>query len=146
MDTKKTPEELRQQLIAVLQNEIVPGLKFAKNGHKYDMKFVTLTSRDVCTMITDQHTSTDLFGKLINELRRDIFSHGARVYVEKLHAAFWWPAVDKVWPLQCFQLPATGDDGKNDRNDVVNVLYMLARTGPDEWIGVTTFINYTPTE
>lgn len=143
MNTKKTPEEFRQQLIDILQKEICPGPKFTKNGYAYDLIFVKLSSREVCAMITDEHISTDSFGKLINEWRRDTYRKESMAYIEKMWNAYWWPAVERVWPLQCFQMPAPGDEGKNDRNDVVNVLYMLARTGPDEWIGVKTFINYT---
>lgn len=139
----KTAKELRQQLIDVLQNEIVPGLKFRKYGYQYPFEFVTLNSRDVCTMVTDQHTSTDLFGKLVRDFRNEVVNRKELDLFESFYSVFWWPAVDKVWPLQCFHVPASGDDGKNDRNDIVDILYLLARTAPDEWIGVKTFINYT---
>jgi len=134
---KKTPEELRQQLVDILQKEIVPGLAFRKYGYKYPFEFVTLTSRAVCDMITNQDCSTDLFGKIINELGKEFYTSGnERALVETLRGAFWWPAVDRVWPLQCFQTPAHGDEGKNDHGDNVNAIYLLARTGPDEWIGL----------
>jgi len=144
---KKTPEKLRQQLIDVLQKEICPVLKFRKYGYTYPFEFITLNSRDVTAMVVDLHTSTDLFGRLINDFRKEFFMQNSeRALVDHLWNAFWWPAVDKVWPLQCFQLPACGDEGKNDHDDAVNRLYLLARTGPDEWIGLTTFINYAPIE
>lgn len=135
MPTKKTPEQHRSDLIDVILTKICPGLKYRRYGYAFEIEFAKLDSRDVVTFITDHHTETDRFGRLLNDLKKEFFMKAEeKALVHDLWNAFWWPAVDKVWPLQCFEVP-TNDEG-------VNRLYLLARTAPDEWVGVTTRVCY----
>jgi hypothetical protein len=138
---KKTPAECREQLIDGLMKTIVPGLKCRLWGYMYPFNFIKLSSSDVHRIVTEMDTSTVQFGRFVNDIRKEFYmERSERDLVEIMWNLFWWPAVDNVWPLQCFEIRHTfGDEPVND-------LYLLARTGPDEWVGLQTKINYAPIE
>lgn len=132
---KKTPTECRAQLIDAIMNEIVPGLKFRKYGYAYPIFFIKLTSEDIKKMVTVMDCETDRFGKLINDIRKEFYmNRSERDLVERLWNVFWWPAVEGIWPLQCYEV-RTGKDYESH-------LYLLARTSDDEWVGVETKVCY----
>lgn len=139
MRPKLTPQECRSKLIDTIQNEIIGNLKYRFNGYAYPFFFVKLDSRTVYRMVSDMACSTTSFGATLNEMRREFYmNRSEKGLIDVLWNAFWWPAVDSIWPLQCFSV-VTEEDG-------VNGLYLLARTGPDEWVGVQTKQNFNQTE
>jgi hypothetical protein len=135
-----TLSEARQNLIDGLQMKIIPDLKCRRFGYQYPFFFVKLSSSDVHRMITEMDTSTVQFGVFINELKREFYRDPEKSLLTILWGLFWWPAVDRIWPLQCFQVHGINEDPDEKE------LYLLARTGPDEWVGVQTKVNYSQNE
>lgn len=132
---KKTPAELRDQLIHVLQFEIIPTLKYYRNDACFPFYFAKLSKADIVKLVTEMDCTTDRFGKIRNEMLQP-FTTPKKDWplVNKMNHVFWWPAVDRIWPLQCFEVKTPTEH--------VNDIYILARTGPDEWIGLQSKVCY----
>lgn len=126
---KKTLSELRLQLIDTLMVDIVPALKYKFNDNEFPLFFAKLNAQDVCRIITDLNSETDRFGKIRNEWLKQFLRGPERELINKLNDVIWWPMVDGVWTTHCFEV-------KNPTTPHINDLYILVKTGPDEWVGL----------
>lgn len=124
----------RENLISVLMNEIIDQLPCRMHGYEFPFHFVKLSSSDVHSMVTEMETSTALFGDVIACMRNDLYGKPFNEMIDAMNNAFWLPAVQRIWPLQCFEVHR--DSG------AFRLLYLLARTSPDEWVGLQTQVCY----
>jgi hypothetical protein len=128
---KKTPAEQRIELIDGLMRDIIPNLKYKYNGHEFPLHFVKLGPSEIIKIVVELSSDTDRFGLLRNNWLKEFFVRPSeKDLINKFNNLFWWPAVDGVWVLQCYEVKNTTTH--------INDLYMLARIGPDEWVGVQT--------
>jgi hypothetical protein len=126
-------------------DEVIPKLAHKFNGYAFPYEKVKLSLDDFLVLTLHRKTTTHMFGYDFNQQNKEFWLRDEKGLINNLRNAFWWPAVENLWELQCFQAD-TDKEGLMDVYYLVRIGFIPLPTASDKiktcdeiyWLGIKT--------